>query len=245
MLRGETHIGGTFVSVSRSVVLKPTQRCERCQQVLRWCVCSGFQAVECPLRVDVLMHPREFRRPSSTGHLINRVIPSSHNHLFSHETPLVREAVVQPDRVLWILHPAGGPPPVDVPPSSLQVLLLDGSWREAARMRKVVVAWGRLVSLPSAQASRFRLRNQHDDTNYSTVEALDILLGTLGLHEAAARLRAQFELHVYAALRSRGAIGEAAMFLAGSSLMETLPGPLRELQEQRPCPAGSAGARLP
>jgi len=195
--------------------------------------------------VDVLMHPREFRRPSSTGHLISRVMPSSHGHLFSHEAPLVPEAIVQPGRTLWILHPSGGPPPVGVPPGSLQVLLLDGSWREAARMRKTVGAWGRLVSLPTAQASRFRLRSQHDDTNYSTVEALEILLGTLGLHEAAARLRAQFELHVYAALRSRGAIREATEFLAGSSLMETLPGPLRELQERRPCPAGSAGARRP
>ncbi|NBR59825.1 MAG: hypothetical protein EBT89_11800, partial [Opitutaceae bacterium] len=30
----------------------------------------------------------------------------------------------------------------------MQVLLLDGSWREAARMSLVTASWGRLVRLP-------------------------------------------------------------------------------------------------
>lgn len=201
-------------------------------------MCGGFQVVECPLSVDVLIHPREYHRPSSTGRLINRVMPSAHSHLFSHETPLVKEEIVQPGRSLWILHPSGRPPPAGISPAALHVLLLDGSWREAGRMRKTVGSWGRVVSLATSGPSRYRLRKQHADANHSTVEALAILLDFLGLREAGARLRTQFELHVYAALRSRGAIGEAAEFLAGSSLGESLPGPLQELQERRPCPAG-------
>ena len=185
--------------------------------------------------MDVLIHRREFWRPTSTGRLINRVMPSSHGHVYSHDIPLVREAIVQPDRTLWILHPLGGPPPAGVAPASLQVLLLDGSWREAARMRKAVEPWGRLVSLPLAGPSRYRLRNQPADGMYSTVEALAILCGTVGLTEAAAQLRIQFELHVYAGLRSRGAIQKAAEFLAQSPLREALPDLMRDLQQRRRC----------
>lgn len=160
-------------------------------------------------------------------------MPSSHGHLFSHQVPLVREAIVQPGRTLWILHPLGGPPPVGVSAESLQVLLLDGNWREAGRMRKAVGSWGRLVCLPTVGPSRYRLRDQHAEGNYATIEALLILLSTLGLQQAAAELGAQFELHVYAGLRTRGAIREAADFLADSSLAQSLPEPLRALRERR------------
>ena len=81
------------------------------------------------MQVEVLIDSREFYRPTSTGRLINRVIPASRGHLYRHDLPLVRSDIVRPDRTLWILHPMGAPPPVDVKPDSLQVLLLDGSWR--------------------------------------------------------------------------------------------------------------------
>ncbi len=102
-------------------------------------------------------------------------------------------------------------------------------------MRKAVEPWGRLVSLPAGGPSRFRLRSQHAGGMYSTVETLVILLDWLGLTEAATRLRLQFELHVYAGLRSRGAIREAAEFLGQSSLEEALPEVMRDLQQRRRC----------
>ena len=221
--------------MSRSVVTKGVERCERCRFAFRWCICRGFRSVECPLRVDVLMHLRETWRPTSTGRLINRVISSSRSHVYGLGAPLDREAIVDPDRTLWILHPQGEPPPAGVPASSVQVLLLDGNWREAARLRKIVEPWGRTVRLPAAGPSRYRLRRQHEDGRYSTIEALALLLDGFGLTEAAGQLRVQFELHVYAGLRARGATGEAEAFLAGSSLPQALPEVLRELRERRRC----------
>ena len=180
---------GLMGDMARSVVLAGTPRCDRCQFPPRGCICAGLHAVVCPLQVDVLIHHREFNRPTSTGRLINRVIPASRHHIFRRETPLTRESIALPDRTLWILHPRGEPLPVGMPPDKLQVLLLDGSWREAARMSLTVAPWGRLIRLPESGPSRNQLREQQHDGKYSTIESLLFLLTALGLAKEELQLR--------------------------------------------------------
>ena len=186
----------------------------------------------------MLIHHREFWRPSSTGRLINRVIPASRGHVFRHDLPLIESAIRRPGRDLWILHPLGGPLPACPKPVDRavapQVLLLDGSWREAARMKQGVERWGRLVSLPMTGPSRYLLRGQQGAGNYSTVEALLFLLRALGLQAEHAALRLQFELHVYAGLRARGERTAAEKFLVDSPVREALPELVAELNRQRP-----------
>ncbi len=220
--------------MARSVVLESTVRCDRCRFAPRWCICAGFQAIECPFQIEVLIHHREFWRPTSTGRLINRVIPASRHHIFRRETPPVRESIASPDRALWILHPRGEPLPVGEAPSGLQVLLLDGSWREAARMSLAVAPWGRLVRLPMSGPSRYRLREQQHEGKYSTIESLLFLLAALGLPRKEAQLRLQFELHVYAGLRARGAKAKAEEFLAASPVREAFPELLQQMDQRRP-----------
>ncbi len=226
-------LAGLMTGMARSVILRSAPRCAGCRFTPRWCICAGLEEVECSLQVDVLIHQREFWRPTSTGRLINRVMPASRAHLFRRDTRPDREAVVLPKRTLWILHPRGEPLPAGAAPAGLQVLLLDGSWREAARMAQAVAPWGRLVRLPEAGPSRNRLRSQEQAGNYSTIESLLFLFAALGLDEAEVRLRRQFELHVYAGLRNRGAKAQADEFLATTSLRETFPDLLQEMDRPR------------
>lgn len=209
--------------MARSVVLKKTPRCPVCQLTPRWCVCAGWREVASPLRVDVLQHFMESYRPSSTGHLLQRVMPGSGRHIFRAERPVARADIAQPGRELWILHPNGEPLPANADPAGLQVLLLDGTWAQAAEMARLVGAWGRRVSLPMQGRSRYWLRAQSGTGRFSTAEALLFLLGALGLAEAQARLRVQFELHVYASLCARGHKQLAAEYLVGSPLRAALP----------------------
>ncbi len=220
--------------MSRSVVNAGAPRCERCKFPLRWCICAGERTIECPLAIDVLIHHREFWRPTSTGRLINRVIPASRGHVFRHDLPLNESAIRRQERELWILHPLGEPLPTRAPSAPPQVLLLDGSWREAARMMHGVESWGRLVSLPMTGPSRYLLRDQQGAGNYSTVEALLFLLAALGWHAEHAMLRLQFELHVYAGLRARGEKTAAEIFLAESSIREAFSEILVDLNRPRP-----------
>lgn len=226
--------------MARSVVLNNSPRCERCHLPPRWCICAGLQTVDCPLKVDVLMHHMEAWRPSSTGHLIPRVIPSAGLHLYRRERPLEPAAIIAPGRTLWILHPLGEPLPANPPPpSELQVLLLDGTWRQAGEMMRAVEPWGRRIALPMAGESRFWLRTQAGEGKFCTIEALLFLLAALGREKEHAQLRLQFELHVYAGLCARGAKARAVEYLAGSPVRTALPGIVEELTRHRTRDAGS------
>lgn len=209
--------------MSRSVVLRQTPRCERCQLAPRWCICDTLRPVEAPLRIDVVMHHMESYRPSSTGHLIQRVMPQARCHLYRPERPPAREAVVLPDRELWILDAHGESLPAAADPARLQVVLLDAAWSQARDMAHSVAPWGRRVRLPMSGESRYWLRTQSGAGRFSTVEALLFLLRELGLDDAHAALRAQFELHVFATLLARGHKARAAEYLANSPVRTEFP----------------------
>lgn len=220
--------------MSRSVVFSGCPRCERCQMPFRWCICAGIREVQCPVKVDVLMHGREQWRPSSTGHLIRRVVPSAGVHVYRREKMPERTEIAQPGKTLWIMHPAGDPLPVDASPSEIQVLLLDGNWQQANEMMRRVGSWGRPVSLPMCGENRYWLRAEVGEGRYCTVEALIFLLAALGLDQAHTQLRLQFELHVYAGLCARGAKTRAAQYLATSALRHAMPELIDRLAEHRP-----------
>lgn len=195
--------------------------------------------MECPLQVDVLIHHRERWRPSSTGHLVNRTVVGSRQHLWRRERRLTAEDVRVADRELWILHPKGEPIPAGVNPGGVQVLLLDGSWREASAMAQEIGSWGRLVSLPMSGESRYWLRAQQDGGRFSTAEALLFLLGELGLTSVQEVLSLQFELHVYAGLKARGNKAAAEEFLKDSPLRAAMPELIAQLDVRRPRPSPS------
>ncbi|MFM8359285.1 MAG: DTW domain-containing protein [Verrucomicrobiota bacterium] len=224
--------------MSRSVVLAGTVRCDGCRLPPRWCVCGALPRVRVPLRVEVLLHAREQGRPTSTGQLIGRAVEGARLHVPPRGAVPDRQAVADPGRALWILHPRGTllePGPGNAADlARLQVLLLDGSWTEASDLLKQVEPWGRCVRLPLAGESRYWLRSQAGPDRHSTVEALRALLDRLGLAEAARQLQGHFELQVYAALRSRGRKREAEAYLATSPIRELVPEFLARLQERRP-----------
>lgn len=183
------------------------------------------------------MHHRERFRPSSTGNLVERLFPESRLHVWRRERRMTADEVRVPGRELWILHPNGSPPREGVSAENVQVLLLDGSWSETSAMAQEIGAWGQLVSLPMAGESRYWLRAQQDGGRFSTVEALLFLLQRFGLDDTHEALRVQFELHVYASLRSRGRRDLADDFLRESPLGAALPDVLAELNRRRPRPS--------
>ncbi len=202
--------------MSRSVVRRGVPRCPVCRFAWEYCLCPALRTVATPLRITVLAHRQEMWRPTSTGHLIQRVIPAARTRVFQPGTPSQLDDLVDPARELWILHPNGEPLPSPADAAAVHVLLLDGNWRESGRMRRIVESRGRLVQVPVSGPSRYWLRAQSMPGRFSTAEALIFLLEALGRTEEGAVLREQAELLVYAGLLTRGAKGPAAEFLATS-----------------------------
>lgn len=209
--------------MSRCVVTRASDRCRNCLFPHRWCICDGVKTLETALTVHVLMHDMEALRPSSTGHLIKRALPASLQHIYRPERPLVKEDLLLPDRELWILHPLGEPVPKDKKASDVQVMLLDGNWRQASRMLRDVEPWGRKIALPLTGESRYWLREQQEGGRFSTVEALLGIFSEMGLQQEHEALKLQFELHVFAGLCLRGFRDDALRYLEASPLRDALP----------------------
>lgn len=215
------------------MITPESPRCPGCSLPPRWCVCEGVRVVDCGVKVDVLMHRFELYRPSSTGHLLKRVVKHADIHLYGHDRQPQRESIGQAGKQLWVLHPLGDPMPTDQRPEEVQVLLLDGTWRQAGDLMRSVEGWGRKVALPMTGESRYWLRNQAGAGKFCTAEALIFLLGALGLKAARDELNLQFELHVYGGLCARGAKARAAEFLAESPVRAAYPALLERLSRQR------------
>jgi DTW domain-containing protein YfiP len=209
----------------------------------------------------VLIHRHEQHRPSSTGKMIGRAVGGAVCHTYQRATrddaaTGVPAASLDPNRDVWILHPAGEPMPAGgeagdaVPLSGMQILLLDGSWRQAGELLRAVEGRGRCVRLPDATAepSRYWLRDQPLSTHVSTAEALMAVFQVAREPQAAEHLRLHFELHVYATLLARGRREMAERYLGHSPLLTEAPDVLDRLHTRktslRSCDEDSQ-ARLP
>ena len=231
--------------MGRSVVLAGAARCPGCSLPPRWCICDAIPSVETQLRVHVLIHHHEHHKPSSTGKLVARVVAGSNCHIYkreSHSFPssgLPSETLAHGSE-LWILHPNGEPLPAAAAapaadPRSPHILVLDGTWRQAGEMLHAVEGMGRCVCLPepTAEPSRYWLRDQREPTHLSTAEALMGVFKAMGDSAAERRLKLHFELHVYATLLARGRREMAERYLGHSPLLIETPEVLDRLHSQR------------
>ena len=218
----------------RRIVVGGVHRCEVCRLPHRWCVCAARETVAVPLAVDVMMHRRERFRPSSSGLVVSRVVEDSRLCVWEREGQWTPDSLRRPGREVWVLHPHGEAMPAAPVPESVQVVLIDGVWSEAAVIAREALRWGRVVNLPMTGESRYWLRAQQDGGRFSTAEALIHLLRFFGFQSAGDTLRRHFELHVYANLRARGLKERAEEFLSGSPAAKAFPELLARLHERRP-----------
>ena len=229
--------------MGRSVVRAGAVRCHACRLAPRWCVCRALPQATTAIQVDVLMHPQEQCKPSSTGKLIERAVQGARCQLYQrgshqHGGPSAPSLAALQAPELWILHPLGEPlesiQSVIDSSTPLRVLLLDGNWSQAGEMLRTVESMGRCVRLRAAGPSRYWLRDQREPSHISTAEALLGVFNAVGDTAAEDQFRLHFELHVYASLRARGRRQLAEDYLLDSPLKAAIPDFLERLNARRP-----------
>ena len=229
--------------MGRSVVRAGAVRCHACRLAPRWCVCRALPQATTAIQVDVLMHPQEQCKPSSTGQLIERAVQGSRCQLYQrgshqHGGPSAPSLAALQAPELWILHPLGEPlesiQSVIDSSTPLRVLLLDGNWSQAGEMLRAVESMGRCVRLRATGPTRYWLRDQRAPSHISTAEALLGVFNAVGDTAAEDQFRLHFELHVYASLRARGRRQLAEHYLLDSQLKAAIPDFLERLNARRP-----------
>ena len=186
-------------------------RCPGCRLLVTGCFCDLVPCVATRTRVLVVLHHAETQKPSNTGRLALRCLPNS--------GVVIRGAPDRPTEApVWAEH---GDPVVLFPhpdarplsdfchgPRPVTLIVPDGTWRQAQRVRRRVAGLG---DVPCAVVTRdapstYRLRKTSDERRLSTMEAIAEALGLLeGAEGPAVRelLLGIFQIMVDRSLRGR------------------------------------------
>lgn len=186
-------------------------RCGRCRMHTALCLCALLPRVQTRTRVVVVVHHVEARKPSNTGRLATLCLAGS--ELWVRGEPGAPQVAFEPEvgrRALLLFPHPDAPPLAPAAGSSEPVTLVvpDGSWRQAAKVRARVHGCAALpcVSLPVPERSRYRLRAEPHAHCLSTFEAIVAALAILEGDEAVAALQPVLATMVERSLWARGTV---------------------------------------
>ncbi len=164
-------------------------------------MCAVLPTIEVATRVVVIMHYREWHKPTATAPLAQRILPSCEIRLRgSQEVPFSQEGLVEPGRRTLVLYPDEGArllTPELVAEDSRPVTLIvpDGSWRQASKIPRRVAALrdAERVVLADDAPTRYRLRFEPKPRGLATFEAIARALGVLEGPSRGPAVRAELE----------------------------------------------------
>jgi DTW domain-containing protein YfiP len=164
-------------------------RCLTCLQLKTTCICSFTPHLESQIPFLLVQHSRERCRSSNTGRLLQLAFPQIPT--FLHEKPEDVQALTQtlqnyPGHAFVVFPSTSGVSIEDLQHLQKEqhpfcLILLDGSWRQAKRMKSRIPILRTLpcISLKAPSPSNYLLRKQNREEGLSTVEAAILLMKEL------------------------------------------------------------------
>ena len=189
-------------------------RCARCRMLQGLCFCALFPSprLETRTRVALFIHRIEDRKPTNTGRLAVECLANSEVIVRGFRSAPTPAFVPHRGSIPVLLFPSTDATPLTElvgAPSPFTLVVPDGSWRQASKVRQRVPGLRDLpcVSLPREADSRYQLRREANDVGLATMEAIARALGILEGPEVRAELERVFLTMVERTLVSRGTLG--------------------------------------
>ncbi|MBT6434631.1 MAG: DTW domain-containing protein [Deltaproteobacteria bacterium] len=191
---------------------KRSDRCPACRMHVADCLCALIPKLDLETRVIVVMHHREWSKPTATAPLFSLAAPNSEIRLRGRQDqPFSSEGIVTHERRTLLLYPSDDaeiltPELVKQDPRPVTLVVPDGSWRQAAKstQREPVLKGLSRVTLPDMGPTRYRLRNEPKPGGLGTFEAISRALRILEGEETYLALDALFNTMVERTLTTRG-----------------------------------------
>ncbi len=192
-------------------------RCVTCKMHRTLCICAITPRLETRTRLALLLHVREVPKPTNTGQLAARCLPRSTIEVVGDPERRAEIPAIEPHEQPLLLYPHADAVSIEAYANHERPVVLivpDGSWRQAHKMRKRIPGLDAVpcVILPAAGRTEYRLRAEHHAGGLATFEAiaraLRILEGDAGpaIEDA---LMAVFRVMVDRTLWLRGALPDA------------------------------------
>lgn len=176
------------------------------------CVCEHLVPLQLQTRVVLIMHYKELAKTTATGPLALAALGNSELHVHGlRDQPVELDHLGDEARRLLVLFPQEGASLLSEAfrredPRPVTLVVPDGSWHQASRLPRRIVALARAqpVTLPPGQASRWGLRRASAPSGLSTFEAIARALGYLESQAVRLELEDTFERMVTATFQNRG-----------------------------------------
>lgn len=171
-------------------------RCPGCGLVPDVCACALLPRMRLQTPLAIIQHARERVKPTNSGRLLARIVEDT--TLIPHGVaglPFDPGPLADPE-VDWVLLYPKVDAPVLQPGRRVGLVLLDGTWNQAARMARRVPGMTTLpcATLPPGPPPLWTVRAQPREGGLSTFEAALRALEILEGPDATAPLRHAFEL---------------------------------------------------
>jgi DTW domain-containing protein len=173
------------------------------------CICALIPSLAPSTRLALLVHYREARKPTNTGLLAARALAGSTVGIVGDRERPLELPIVRPGERGVLLFPADDAVPIADIKQADVLVVPDGNWRQASKLRARVPGLAELpcVFLPDAPPTTYRLRSEPRPGGLATLEAiahaLRVLEGERGPAIADALL-AVMRVMVERTLASRG-----------------------------------------
>lgn len=191
---------------------KRVERCVRCRMHLGLCVCDAVPHLDLRTRLLLVMHHREIKKNTATGHLALMALPNSELRLHGdRSTPLDLSDVDDRAQRVLVLFPSDDAALLTRElvlrdPRPVTLVVPDGNWRQAAKIGRRVPGLEHVerVRLSPGPQSRYRLRSENRADGLATCEAIARAFGVLETPDVQAQLEGLFNLMVERTLSTRG-----------------------------------------
>jgi len=165
------------------------------------CVCEYAPRLSLSTRVIVIMHAKEWRRSTNTGHLALLAVKDSAVRLHGRLNESVSSTGIDAQSAsTLVLYPGRGadtltPAYIATLPRPLTLLVPDGNWNQAKKMmsRVPILEQARRVCLPGPTLDVDCMRRNRGDERMSTFQAIAQALGALEGQHTEDRLMRFFQ----------------------------------------------------
>lgn len=191
---------------------KRSERCHECRLHSRLCICSDTPRHDLATRLILVMHQREWTKPTATGPLALAVLSNSELRIQGHrEEQLDFRDLDTPERRTLLLYPGEGAPLLSrellaQDPRPINLVVADGTWSQAARMGRRLPGLGHatMVRLPEGKKTAWGVRKECRPEGLATFEAIARAVGIIESVEVQESMEELFTLMVTRTLQARG-----------------------------------------
>jgi DTW domain-containing protein YfiP len=190
---------------------KRSIRCSQCRMHSQLCICEFIPQYDLKTRLILVMHRREYGKPTSTGPLALEALTNSELRIQGNpDNRLDFTDLNVADRRILLLYPGEEVPVLnrsflEKDSRAVSIVVPDGTWSQAARMGKRLpgIEHAEMVRLPEGPKTEWKVRNEIHPYGLSTFEAIARAIGIIESVEVQKGLESLFRLMVQKTLSTR------------------------------------------